>query len=318
VTESPIASLEGIELRYFATLSAVAEECSFRGAARRLGYAPSAVSAQITALERLLGAQLVDRKARASGATLTDAGRLLASHADSIIAELHSLRRELEALREGGGSPLEVGISEPIGARVLARLASAYRRNGSSVCLRPREFTRDADSYLALSRGEVELAILSAPRPKSGFGALELPREHFLLAAPRSWSLSGEVALAELALLPLIGANSSSARAQVERHLRSREAELTIVARADNESTIRALIAEGFGAAFVPESARMDDGEIVSLELAALDSLYHTPAIVWNESRKKSLPAAALLEAARELGLSAELLRKTTRPIPHP
>jgi DNA-binding transcriptional LysR family regulator len=313
--QSLIGPLEGIEIRYFATLSAVAEECSFRGAARRLGYAPSVISAQIATLERQLGVQLVNRRARASGATLTDAGRVLANQAELIIAHLHSVRRELDALLDGGGPPLEVGIVDAVGARVLARLACAFRGTGSDVSMQPREFTCEADAYVALSRGEVELAVLSTPPPQSGFGACEVLREHFVLASPRSWSLPRRLSVDALERLPLIGANSSSARAQVERYLRGTGTELRIVARADNESTIHALIAEGFGAAFVPESARLDDSDIVLLRLYMLEGLRHVPAIVWSKSRKKSAQAAVLIEAASELPLGTSVPEKASRPM---
>jgi len=64
----------GIEVRHLAALQALAEEASFHGAARRLGYSQPAVSQQLAALERIVGTQLVNRPRVSQPLTLTDAG----------------------------------------------------------------------------------------------------------------------------------------------------------------------------------------------------------------------------------------------------
>ena len=61
-----------MELRQLEYLVAVAEEASFTRAADRVHISQSGVSAQIRALERELGARLVDRSPRT--ATMTAAG----------------------------------------------------------------------------------------------------------------------------------------------------------------------------------------------------------------------------------------------------
>ena len=51
----------GVEVRHLAALRAVAEEGTFGAAALKLGYAQSAISQQIAALERHVGHRLFDR-----------------------------------------------------------------------------------------------------------------------------------------------------------------------------------------------------------------------------------------------------------------
>src|SRR5215218_662622 len=85
-----------------ATLRAVIAEGSFSAAAGRLGLTQPAVSRHVALLERMLGTQLVRRTKR--GATPTEAGRLLAEHAEAVLSRLalaEAQVSELAGLRRG-------------------------------------------------------------------------------------------------------------------------------------------------------------------------------------------------------------------------
>ena len=71
----------GVEVRHLAALRAVAEEGTFGAAALKLGYAQSAISQQIAALERHVGRRLFDRPGGSRPVVLTRAGELLLGHA---------------------------------------------------------------------------------------------------------------------------------------------------------------------------------------------------------------------------------------------
>src|ERR671929_1744991 len=85
----------GIEVRHLAALEALAEEASFHGAARRLGYSQPAVSQQLATLERIVGMQLVNRPRVSQPLTLTEAGKRLLVHARAVQASLASAEGEL-------------------------------------------------------------------------------------------------------------------------------------------------------------------------------------------------------------------------------
>src|SRR2546427_778200 len=78
----------GVELRHFLALEAVAREGSFGKAATALGYTQSAVSQQIATLERIVGHRLIDRPGGPKPVSLTEAGRLLLTHAGAIAARV--------------------------------------------------------------------------------------------------------------------------------------------------------------------------------------------------------------------------------------
>src|SRR5881398_3911499 len=116
----------GAELRHFLALEAVAREGSFGKAATALGYTQSAVSQQIAALERIVGHRLVDRPGGPKPVSLTDAGRLLLTHADAIAARVAAAQADLTALGEGEAGALRVGVFQSVGQRILPELMRRF------------------------------------------------------------------------------------------------------------------------------------------------------------------------------------------------
>src|SRR5919201_385695 len=118
----------GIELRHLTALEAVAREGSFGRAAKSLGYTQSAVSQQIAALERIVGARLVERPGGPRPVSVTDAGELLLRHAEAIVARLAAAQADLAALADGEAGILRVGIYQSVGLRRGAARARRARR----------------------------------------------------------------------------------------------------------------------------------------------------------------------------------------------
>src|SRR5580765_5539918 len=91
---SALSEWSGLDLRHLAALEAIAREGSVSRAATQLGYTQSAVSQQLQALERIVGATLVARTPGARVVELTEAGRRLLAHADAIAGHLESARAD--------------------------------------------------------------------------------------------------------------------------------------------------------------------------------------------------------------------------------
>ncbi|MDT7668223.1 MAG: hypothetical protein QOC74_1006 [Pseudonocardiales bacterium] len=85
-----------IDLSRLRVLVAVAKEGSVTAAAEALHYAQPSVSHHLAKLEAEVGVPLLQRMGR--GIRLTDAGRLLADRAESILAQVESVRVELDEL----------------------------------------------------------------------------------------------------------------------------------------------------------------------------------------------------------------------------
>ncbi|MVP01993.1 LysR family transcriptional regulator [Paenibacillus lutrae] len=94
-----IEQLEGRSIRTFLT---VLDTGSFSGAAQRLGYVQSSVTAQIGRLEAALGRRLFDRRPR--GVSLTAAGEQFAAVARQFVQLGESLQAMMESLDEPAGT----------------------------------------------------------------------------------------------------------------------------------------------------------------------------------------------------------------------
>jgi DNA-binding transcriptional LysR family regulator len=93
-----------LDARRLPTFREVARRGSFAAAAEALWLTPSAVSQQMSALEREIGTRLFERTHR--GVRLTDAGTRLLGHANALLERLAEAEADLEPGRERAGDSL--------------------------------------------------------------------------------------------------------------------------------------------------------------------------------------------------------------------
>lgn len=96
-----------INLERLRTLHAVGSHGSLHAAADALNVTASAISQQIAKLEREVGETLLERRGR--GVALTDAGQVLAGHAERALSVLRQAEAELDARRTVVAGELRVG-----------------------------------------------------------------------------------------------------------------------------------------------------------------------------------------------------------------
>jgi DNA-binding transcriptional LysR family regulator len=97
-------------------LRELAHRGTIASVAQALAYTPSAVSQQLTVLEREAGVPLLERDGRR--VRLTPAGRSLVGHADEVVAQLERAEATLAATRDSLTGTLRLGAF-PTAARVL-------------------------------------------------------------------------------------------------------------------------------------------------------------------------------------------------------
>ena len=296
----------GVELRHFLALEAVAREGSFGKAAIALGYTQSAVSQQIAALERIVGQRLIERPGGPKPVSLTEAGRMLLTHADAIAARVAAAQADLTALGEGQAGTLRVGVFQSVGQRILPELMRRYLRAWPQVKVTLTESANDEDLLALVERGDLDLTFSDLPLTEGPFESVELLRDPYVLVVAADSPLAERDApptTREVAELDLIGHKHCRTMKQLEANIRR---PLQFVFRSDHNQTVQALVASGVGAALVPKLTMDPEDETTKLiELPKLPP--RLIALAWHRDRYRTPAARAFVETAQEVTAELEL-----------
>ncbi|MFD0396463.1 LysR family transcriptional regulator [Kitasatospora sp. NPDC127121] len=230
------------ELAHLGTIAAVAEALSF---------SPSAVSQQLSVLEKEAGVPLLERTGRR--VALTPAGRNLVRHAEAVLALLEQAGAELAHARRGLAGPLRIG-TYPSAARaiipaVLGELAAWHPG------LEPMVTEVDpAGVAAALRAGELDVALvheydLVPADPEPGL-AVTRPvfTEPMYLAARSPGTVAEQRGAPWIMAPPGTLCHSMAVRACEAAGFAPR-----IRHQIDDFATVLALVAAGQGVALVPQ-----------------------------------------------------------------
>ncbi|GAB4226053.1 MAG: LysR family transcriptional regulator [Stanieria sp.] len=143
-------------------LKAIAAEGSFKRAADSLYVSQPAVSLQVQNLEKQLNVPLFDRGGRR--AQLTEAGHLLLSYGERIIALCQETCRAIEDLQNLQGGTLIVGASQTTGTYLLPRMIGLFRQSYPDVSVQLQVHSTRRTSW-AVANGQVDLAIIGGEVP---------------------------------------------------------------------------------------------------------------------------------------------------------
>src|SRR5215218_4666786 len=112
-----------LDVKRLRVLRELAERGTVAATAEALSFTPSAVSQQLSALEREAGVPLLEREGRRLA--LTDAGRTLVTHADAVLTQLERAEAELAAASEEVTGTLRVAAFSSFARSLLPGVAAA-------------------------------------------------------------------------------------------------------------------------------------------------------------------------------------------------
>ncbi|MFD4196847.1 LysR family transcriptional regulator [Amycolatopsis thermoflava] len=151
------------QLEYFV---AICDAGSFSGAAQELLVAQPSLSQQIQALEKELGAALLERGRQ--GSVLTAAGRVFLPRARAALAAIESGRRSVADLVQGIVGELHVLTIRSVASGVLPSGMVRWHDRYPTTVLRLHDHSHRRDLETAMRSGHGDLAI--GPRPRDWDG----------------------------------------------------------------------------------------------------------------------------------------------------
>jgi DNA-binding transcriptional LysR family regulator len=282
-----------IELRHLAALATVAQEASFTGAADSLGYVQSAVSQQISSLERIVGRRLVDRSARPRSVTVTDAGRTLLDHIDDILEQLRLAKADIDALNEQPEHEVSFGIASPFGSWVAATVLGALL--GEAGGKWDLGETRTAADLLQAVEGEqLDAALVPLPINSGPFFALELARRPCVLVVPATAATPSRTLEEVLEQWPLVRIDDCHGTAALlERYPMTQG-----LHAAPGPASALALVRSGAAVAVMTAlDVPADDESIATIPLPELPDC--VVGIAWHRDHDDDPAVVSLREAAR-------------------
>ena len=249
-----------IDVKRMKILREVAGRGSFSAAADELYLSQSAVSQQVATLEREVGMRLLDRTS--SGPKLTDAGRVLVTHADAVICRLEETERDLTAIAGLEGGEVRIASFPSASATLVTGAVSRFSTLHPKVKMSLLE-AEPEDSLPLLRAGELDLALAFdyAALPKEPDRDLEyslLLTESMRVALPQGHRLAERAAvrISDLAAEPwLTGVRPSSCGEIVLRACREAGFEPRIAFESDDYHVLQGFVAAGLGVTLLPALA---------------------------------------------------------------
>ncbi|NOU91710.1 LysR family transcriptional regulator [Paenibacillus sp. LMG 31456] len=241
-----------MDLKTLKTFQMIVTYGSFIRAAEEMNYAQSTVTMQIQKLESDLGVQLIERGKKIQ---LTEAGRLFHERSLHIVKDLEQLQTTMSDIQLGEAGNIRLGVTEPNASFrlpiILASFLSQYPKIRIAV---------DIANTPALSerllRGELDLALCSAPEIESDLYFEPLFTEKFVVLMPDQHPLSSKPYLQAEDIRGhrlLITAASCPYRKRLEIVLRESGKAPLETMEIGSMTALKYYVQSGLGIALIPE-----------------------------------------------------------------
>ena len=242
------------------------QQGSVSDAARAVGIGQPSASQHLRLLETAAGQRLVERNGR--GSRLTEAGRVLASHASQALATLAAGEEELHALAGLESGTIHIGASTTPGVYLLPDTLGCFQRDHPNVSIEV-EIASTGEILERLLAGRIHLALVGDAAADERIELEPLLSDEIVgIAKPGLLrKAKGKVKPEALSSETLLVREARSSTQQVaDRALRIAGVEPMRVWELDSSEAIKRAAREGLGVAFVSLYAVAEEVERGELE----------------------------------------------------
>ncbi|WP_229699939.1 LysR family transcriptional regulator [Streptomyces kronopolitis] len=280
------------------TLKAVVRTESFALAARDLGYTASAISQQISALEKETGLSLFEREAH--GIRPTAAAHRLVDLSTHVLAAMDELDHQVHELATGATGRLRLGSFPTADVRLVPSALSALVDTHPRAQIQLEEGEPE-ELITALGHGDLDVALvyeygLSPRQWPDGLTRHQLLREDLVLLRARGSGLSAQ--LPQLSGARWITSREGSAGAgSFVRLCAAAGFEPAVAFRSNNYGVVRELVSAGLGVAVVPALGHVPDEGIEATRLTQRSA--HRTVLALHRAENSNPLLTTMIEALR-------------------
>jgi DNA-binding transcriptional LysR family regulator len=308
-----------IDVRRLQVFAVVVETGSITAAAAELGYTPSSVSQQMSALERETAVTLFEKHGR--GIRPTDAGVLLAEHAQVVARAVAGAEEALADVRDGRTGRVRVLSFTSAGDALLPSAVAHLHRSQPGLVV-ATSFGENDDAVRLLRDAEIDVALVLEPfaegeAPDDGLVRVHLLDDPYRAMLPAGHPLAthASVELADLADEDWVAAVGANTACHTDTISICRRAGFSprFVAHALEFPAAQAYVATGIGVGLIPELAlgTVHEGVVIRPLRRAPE-----PRHVWVAVRPSVAATASVTAMVKALRAASRehLRRAATRP----
>ncbi len=213
-----------------------------------------AVTFQVRQLEEYYNTRLFDRTH--NRITLTEAGQLVKSHAERIIARYNEMDNEVRTLIGEVQGPLVVGASTTIGEYFIPRIVGAYQSGFPGVRVR-LEIANTNGIIQMVENNAIDIGIVEGPINNKSLLTEVIWDDELVMICPVDHALAkaGSVTIADLPEYPFISREEGSGTREVmENYIAAQDAgqgedatNLNIIMEFGSPESIKSAVSAGLG-----------------------------------------------------------------------
>ena len=283
-------------------------------AAERLRVSQPNVTMAIKKLETELGIILFDRSNKTL--TLTPEGEIFLSRVESILSDIDNAVTELSEYRDLQKGTIKIGIPPMMGAHLFPKIFSDFRHRHKDIDI--KLFEEGSMSIREkLEMDELDFGIVIISRAAPTLRVIPMLKSRLMLCAPSRCSLAKKETVSakdigdnELILLK----EGTFLRELVLELFKKENIEPKIVLESGQIATIKGLVAQGVGVAFLLDMVLPKQGDKGIKVLPLRESIFVDVGLAWKKGSYVSKAAYSFIEFCRS-AFSSEILEKKNKTL---